>query len=126
MTGTKLSRKKILNAIPGSGGIIQRVAMKAGYSWGAVNEYIKADPLLVAMMEHEEETINDLAENTIIKKIADGDEASAKWWLARRRRQRFGDNVDVTSGGKSFEKMTDDQLLAILSAISKTGSGETD
>jgi hypothetical protein len=97
--GRKLSRSKIRAAIPSSGGLIAVIAKRAGYSWGAVRDFIKADPELSAMIQDEEETIDDMAESTVIGKIKDGDEASARWWLARRRRNRYGDSVDVTSGG---------------------------
>ncbi len=101
--GKKVSRAKIKNAIPGSGGIVMIVARKTGYSWGAVREAIRADEELSRMMQEESETVNDFAELTIIEKIKNGDENSAKWWLARTRRAKFGDNVDVTSGGQPIK-----------------------
>ena len=109
--GRKISRKKVIDCIPDSGGLIQRVATKAGYAWGTVNEFIKADPELSAMMTYEEERVNDVAENTIMVKIYAGDEASAKWWLSRRRRGKFGDVLDITSGGQalSFKVVYDDK-----------------
>jgi hypothetical protein len=99
MSNRKLSRAKIEKAIPGSGGLIAVIAKRCGYSWGAVRDFIRADDELTAMITDEEETIDDMAESTMIDKINNGDEASARWWLARRRRNRYGDNVDVTSGG---------------------------
>ena len=79
------------------------VARKAGYSWGAVREAIRMDEELSRMMQDEAETINDYAEITLIDKIKDGDENSAKWWLARTRRAKFGDNVDLTTGGQPIK-----------------------
>lgn len=100
MRGKRVSRAKIKKAIPGSGGIVMIVARKAGYSWGAVRDAIRADEELSRMMQDEAETVNDFAELTIVEKIKNGDENSARWWLARTRRAKFGDNVDVTSGGQ--------------------------
>jgi hypothetical protein len=34
--------------------------------------------------------------------IKDGNTQDAKWWLARKRRGEFGDNLDVTSDGKTL------------------------
>ena len=99
----RLNRRKITAAIPGSGGLVAVIAKRCGYSWGAVRDFIRADEELTAMVKDEEETIDDMAESTVISKIKDGDEASARWWLARRRRNRYGDNVDVTSGGERLE-----------------------
>lgn len=59
------------------------VARKAGYSRGAVREAIRMDEELSRMMQDEAETINDYAEITLIDKIKDGDENSAKWWMAQ-------------------------------------------
>lgn len=98
----RLNRKKITAAIPGSGGLVAVIAKRCGYSWGAVRDFIRGDEELTAMVKDEEETIDDMAESTVISKIKDGDEASARWWLARRRRNRYGDNVDVTSGGEKI------------------------
>lgn len=101
--GKRPSRAKIKAAIANSGGIIERVAKKAELSWATTRDYLRNDPELSAMMEAEAERINDAAENTIISKIMEGDDASAKWWLARTRRAKFGDNVDVTSGGQALK-----------------------
>ncbi len=79
------------------------VARKAGYSWGAVRDAIRADEELSRMMQDEAETVNDFAELTIVEKIKDGDENSAKWWLARTRRAKFGDSMDITSGGQPIK-----------------------
>ena len=100
--GKKLSRKRILESIPNSGGIISIVAKKAGYSWGSTRDFIRGDAELSAMMQDEAETVNDLAEVTVVEKIKNGDDNTARWWLARTRRAKFGDSVDVTSGGEKI------------------------
>ena len=99
----RLSRAKIKAAIPESGGLIARIAKASGYSWGATRDFIAADPELAEMVRDEEERIDDMAESAIIKRISEGDEGSAKWWLSRRRRSKFGDSVDVTSGGEPLK-----------------------
>ena len=103
MSTKKLSRAKIKAAIPNSGGLVAVISKRAGYSWGAVRDFIRADAELAAMVQDEEETIDDMAESTVINKIKDGDDASARWWLARRRRRKYGDALDVTSGGDKIE-----------------------
>lgn len=103
MPRPKLSRNKIKTAIVDSGGIIAIVCKRTGYSWSAVRNFIRADSELSQMMSDEADTINDVAEATIISKIKSGDDGSAKWWLARTRRAKFGDNVDLTTDGKKVE-----------------------
>ena len=100
MTRARINRTKIKSAIPDSGGIVAIVARKAGYSWGAVRDFIREDPELSRLMQDEAERVNDAAENTIIAKIMDGDDAAARWWLARTRRAKFGENVSVNLSGK--------------------------
>ena len=102
MQGKRLSRAKIRAAIPESGGLIARIAKAAGYSWGAVRDFIAADAELAQMVLDEENRIDDMAESAVIKKISEGDDGAARWWLARRRRAKFGDNVDVTSNGEKI------------------------
>lgn len=102
-SGRKISRSKVKKAIENSGGLIARVAKSAGYTWGAVRNLIAADEELSRMMMEESERINDAAENTIISRIMDGDDSAARWWLSRTRRAKFGDNVDVTSGGQPIK-----------------------
>lgn len=106
-SGRALSRRKIKDAIPNSGGVIARVAKKCGYSWVGVRDFIARDEELSAMMKDEEETIDDAAESTLIAKIFEGDESVARWWLARRRRNKFGDNIDVTSGGEQLKVLVE-------------------
>jgi hypothetical protein len=100
MTRKRISRAKIKAAIPDSGGVIAAIARRAGYSWRATRDYINADPELSVMLRDEEETVDDMAESVLIKRIRDGDDATARWWLTRRRRNRYGDNMDVTSNGE--------------------------
>jgi hypothetical protein len=105
MTRPRVSRKRIENAIPGSGGIIRVIAGRAGYTWHTVRDVIDADAELSRMLRDEQEAVDDMAEATLIGKIRDGDESVARWWLARRRRQIFGESVDVTSGGNPLTKI---------------------
>ena len=95
MTRKRISREKIIKAIPLSGGMISAICSKSGYTWSAVNEFIKADHELIQMVNDEEARVDDMAENTLIKKIQNNDERVAMWWLARRRKARFGDALDM-------------------------------
>jgi hypothetical protein len=99
MPRPKVSRNRIKRAIPGSGGIISRIAQATGYSWITIRDRIEKDEELSRLFREEEEKVDDLAESVLIRRIQDGDEATARWWLARRRRSRYGDNVDLTSAG---------------------------
>jgi hypothetical protein len=97
---SKTSRRKIKNAIPKSGGIISVIADRAGYAWNTVRQFINNDPELLRMVLDEEEGIDDLAESAMIVAIREHDRSAAQWWLARRRKHKFGDALDVTSGNE--------------------------
>jgi phage terminase large subunit len=97
VTGSRVNRERIKKAIPGSGGLIAVIAESCKYSWATVRDFIRNDPELALMLRDEEEKIDDAAEKTVINKILSGDEQSAKWWLARRRRSKFGDNLPPVS-----------------------------
>jgi len=99
MPRTRISRRRILNAIPGSGGVISVIARRAGYSWGATRNFIRNDPELAALLQAEEEAVNDFAESVLIERLRAGDEAVARWWLAHRRRSVYGDNLDLNASG---------------------------
>ena len=99
-----ISYARIKKSIPGSMGIIARVQKKSGYKdWKTVADFIKSHPDLLQMMESEESVVDDIAEDTLVKKMVDGDEQTARWWLARRRRQKYGDSVDITTKGESIQ-----------------------
>jgi hypothetical protein len=97
MPGKHLSKAKLKKAITNSGGIIAMICKRSGYTWMAVRDFIRDDPELAAMVKNEEETIDDMAESTVINEIKNGNEATARWWLARRRRVKFGDSMDITA-----------------------------
>ena len=99
-----LSKAKIKKAIPGTGGVISAVLVRTGYkNWQSVKTFILADPELSAMLQTEEELVDDAAESVLMKHLKEGDEQTAKWWLARRRRQRYGDSMDLTTKGESIQ-----------------------
>ena len=102
MASTRVSKRKLKAAIPGSGGIITHIAKHTGYSWHTVKAHIMNDPELKQMLEDAEAGIDDLAEAAIITAIKSGNTSDARWWLTRRRRERYGDTVDITSGGEQI------------------------
>jgi hypothetical protein len=96
----RYNAQMFIDAIPGSGGIIATIARKVGCTWHTAQKYINEYATVQAAYQDECETVNDLAESTLLKSIRDGDVASAKWWLTKKRKPTFGDAVDITSGGE--------------------------
>lgn len=92
--------QQFIDAIPGSGGIIATIAKRVGCTWHTAKKYIDEYTTIQQAYEDECEEVNDMVVSVILKSIKEGNTQDAKWWAARKRKQEFGDAVDVTSGGK--------------------------
>lgn len=94
--------QQFIDNIPGSGGIIATIANRVGCTWHTAKKYITEMPTVAAAYADEIETVNDVAESTLIRAIKDGDVASAKWWLTKKRKEQFGEALDLTSAGNEI------------------------
>ena len=80
--------KQFIDAIPGTGGIVATIADRVGCKWHTAKKYIEEYPTVKEVYEDE------------CERIRDGDIPTAKWYLTKKRKDEFGDAIDVTSGGK--------------------------
>ena len=92
--------QQFIDAIPNTGGIISSIAKKVGCDWKTASRYIANYPTVAKAYENECAGIDDLAVSTVIKSIRDGDVATAKWWLGKKRRSEFGDTLDLNAQGE--------------------------
>jgi len=100
----------IVNAI-GLGASYSDAAQAAGVSYETFNEWMKAGAnaksgkfLQFSEAVRKEEADAALRHLTVINNAAaKGDWKASLEWLRRRRRQEWGDNVDVTSNGEKME-----------------------
>lgn len=88
-----------INAMPGSGGIIATIAKRVGCDWHTAKKYISEYRTVADAYADECETVNDLAVSKIIEAINEGDIATAKWWIARKRKDEFSERAEVTGAG---------------------------
>lgn len=93
---------QFIEAVPGSGGLISVIAAKIGCSWQTAKKYIETMPTIKTVYDDECAKVDDLAVKTVIDSMRGGDVGTAKWWLAKKRREEFGDNLDITTGGKKI------------------------
>ena len=84
----KASVKKILKAIPGTGGLKSAIAVKLGVHYRTILNYEAKYETVKQAIEEEKEKILDKAESVLFVKIQDGDEDTCKWFLARKGKQR--------------------------------------
>lgn len=94
-----MTTEQFLSAIPGSGGIITTIAHRVGCAWMTARRYIDSHPTVLKAYKDECEAVVDMAEGTLLKSIKEGNTQDAKWYLARMRREKYGDNLDITTKG---------------------------
>ncbi len=93
------------------GASYQSAARSGGIHYDTFNEWMKkgreAKSGIYREFSEALETANAQCEVNMVRVIqsaaAKGDWKAALEWLKRRRRNEWGDNVDVTSGGKTLE-----------------------
>lgn len=78
----------VLKAIAGSGGITSHVAKKLKCDWATARTYIDKYPEAIQAMEDEQEVINDVAENQLIKQIQKGEQWAVKFRLTTKAKNR--------------------------------------
>lgn len=101
------TKKQVLTAIYDSGGIIDEIARRLGVAWATARTYINKWEETKEAYEVESERIIDMAEETVLNSIKNGDTSDAKWLLARKGRKRgYGEALDVTSDGEKLDAPT--------------------
>jgi hypothetical protein len=105
MSRATYTAEQFVKAIKNSGGIITTIAARVGCDWNTARKWITTHPTIQAAYQNECETVSDVAQSILMTSIKDGNTQDAKWWLARKRRGEFGDNLAI---------ITDDKPLTII------------
>jgi len=84
----KASVKKILRAIPGTGGLISAIATKLKVHYHTVLNYEDRYETVRRAIQEERDKILDKAESNLFVRIQEGDEDTSKWFLARKGKNR--------------------------------------
>jgi transposase-like protein len=109
---SKKTDNAILEAIKDSGGIMSTIARKLGVTWHTADSWIRESGELMEALKDEKETILDMAESTVLKRIKEGDEQSAKWYLSKIGKLRgYGDSVAIEGGIQIVYADKDDERL---------------
>lgn len=80
--------QQFIDAIPGTGGIVTKIAARVGCSWHTARKYIDNYPTVLRAYTDECEELLDTAESVIIQKIDEDDEQMAKWYLTMKGADR--------------------------------------
>ena len=91
--------EQFINAIPGTGGIISTIAKRVGCDWHTAKRYINDYATIAKAYKDECEAVLDMAESILIGNIKDGDSSDAKWYLARKGRDRgYVERQEIETG----------------------------
>jgi len=98
---TDLTAEEMIEAIPGSAGIVSTIARKVGCSWPRARKFIDQHPTVLDAYRAECEKIKDLAETKMIEIISDKDPGTIRWYLSTKARDRgYGEHQDITLHGE--------------------------
>lgn len=82
------SAEQVVSAIEGTGGIISSVAKRLGCSWATAEKFIKKFDESKEAYNNEKEKLLDLAENTMIAAMQEGNLDAAKYYLGKKGQER--------------------------------------
>ena len=106
------SKKAIIEAIKDSGGIMSTIARRLDVTWHTADSWIRESEKLMDALKDEKETILDMSESTLLKRIKEGDEQSAKWYLSKKGKTRgYGDSLAIEGGVQIVYGDKDDERL---------------
>jgi transposase len=118
----RITKKKFLKALAGTGGIKQRIAERLGTSQVTVRNILRRPDWLDVRIAFEEETerLVDAAESRIVREIEHGDDAAvatanARWFLSRKGKHRgYGDETKTIVEGGDKPINVDVRQLSIV------------
>ena len=90
----KITQEQMLEAIKNSQGLVSKIQshLKAiineNIAWSTVESYIHKWESTEAAVRAEKEAMLDIAENNIFKDIVNGDNATSKWYLKMKGKER--------------------------------------
>lgn len=102
----ELHKKKLLEALERSLGIVTPACKEVGVSRETFYRYYREDPEFKKSVDDINEITLDFAENQLLKKIKEGSERSILFYMKYKARKRgYTDSLDITSDGKSITEI---------------------
>jgi len=111
----KLSKKKVTEAIPGTGGILLKIAKKCFVDRGTLWRFLKKYPEMNKLIEQEKEKLIDIAEDSLIKNITEGEFQATKFFLQSKGRTRgYGEHKTIEHKGENRYRQLNIQIMNVL------------
>lgn len=92
----RLTFSKVEQAIRASDGIIAHAARSLGCSRVVLYKWLEKYPELELVREEAEAELGDEGENFVAQAIRNGDMKTIRWYLERRRKDRFSTRQEQT------------------------------
>jgi len=100
------NKKKLLEALERSLGIVTPACKEAGISRNTFYLYYREDPEFKKAVDDINEITLDFAENQLLKKIKEGSERSILFYMKYKARKRgYSDSIDITTGGDKINEI---------------------
>jgi hypothetical protein len=100
------NKKKLLEALERSLGIVTPACKEAGISRNTFYIYYREDPEFKKAVDDINEITLDFAENQLLKKIKEGSERSILFYMKYKARKRgYSDSIDITTGGDKINEI---------------------
>jgi len=97
---TEMNKKKLIEAMERSLGIVTAACNEAGVSRNTYYEYYKTDEEFRKAIDDINEIQGDFVENQLLKKIKEGSERSILFYMKYKGKKRgYTDSLDITTGG---------------------------
>lgn len=97
---TKITQETFKQAVPGTFGVIVRVAKNLGVTRDAVYKYLDRHPELYKLLDKERLTIVDISNNVVYESIVNGRSVKdAKWVLERLDKKNYSTRVEQEISG---------------------------
>lgn len=110
----RVSKKRMLNAIKDSAGIISTIAKRLDVCWVTCKKLIDSKDIYIQYLREEIEKNIDKAESVILQALDDGDIQTAKWYLQTIGKQRGYselNNINLSANIKTdIQKLSDEEL----------------
>lgn len=101
---TEQKKKKLLQALERSLGIVTPACKEAGLSRETFYRWCREDADFKKKADEIQDVTLDFAENQLLKKIKEGSERSILFYMKYRGKGRgYTENIDITSGGEPIK-----------------------
>lgn len=131
--------EQFIKAIPGTAGIISKIAERIGCAWHTAKKYINKMPTVQRAYQDECDTVLDMAESKLLKAIENDDHIMIRYYLSTKGKHRgYTERKEVTGADAgpiqtvtrlNVGQFSDDELNALATIAGRIapdtpGTGE--